>query len=42
METFPKFLNGVFAFSGNGLGSPAPLTPTLAYTVSSDKRSQMI
>ena len=42
METSPKFLNGVYSFTGAGLAQSAPLSPPLAYTVSSDKRSQMI
>lgn len=42
METTPRFLNGVYAFSGSGLASPAPLDAALAYTVPSDKRSQLI
>lgn len=42
METTPRFLNGVFGFTGQGLGSSVPLSPPLAYTVPADKRSQMI
>jgi len=42
METTPFFLNGTYAFTGTGLGMGASLMPPLAYTVSSDKRSQMI
>ena len=42
METTPKFLNGVFSFTGSGLAHSVVLTPPLAYKVSSDKRSQMI
>ena len=42
METTPKFLNGAYAFLGQGLDKPAPLDPPLTYTVSADKRSQMI
>ncbi len=42
METTPRFLNGVYAFTGHGLGTSAPVTPPLSYTVSPDKRSQMI
>ena len=41
METTPRFLNGVFAFTGTGLASPASI-PGLAYTVPGDKRTQMI
>ena len=42
METTPRFLNGVFAFTGQGLASSTALNPPLAYTVAADKRSQMI
>lgn len=42
METTPRFLNGAYAFTGSGLTTPAPVSPPLAYTVSSDKRSQII
>lgn len=42
METTPRFLNGVYAFTGKGLATSVPMTPALSYTVSSDKRSQMI
>ncbi len=42
METTPRFLNGVYAFNGSGLANPAPLDAALAYTVPSDKRSQLI
>ena len=41
METTPRFLNGVYGFAGQGLGSATPLAG-LAYTVPSDKRSQLI
>ncbi len=42
METTPRFLNGVYDFTGAGLASPAPLHAALAYAVPSDKRSQLI
>lgn len=42
METTPRFINGVFAFSGTGLENPAPIGAGLAYTVPGDKRSQLI
>ena len=42
METTPRFLNGVFAFTGKGLEAPALLHASLVYTVPADKRSQMI
>ena len=42
MDATPRFLNGVFDFEGRGLGRPAELDPALAYTVPSDKRTQLI
>lgn len=42
MESFPKFLQGVFAFTGSGLGSPALLDPSLVYTVSGERRAQLV
>jgi hypothetical protein len=42
METTPRFLNGVYGFTGKGLTAPAPLDSGLAYTVPADKRSQLI
>ena len=42
METTPRFLNGVYEFKGAGLAASAPLDAKLAYTVPSDKRSQLI
>lgn len=41
METTPRFLNGVYGFTGKGLAAAASLDG-LAYTVPSDKRSQLI
>ena len=41
MEAAPKFLSGVFEFSGAGLTSPAALS-ALAYVVPSDKRAQLV
>ena len=41
METTPQFLNGVYAFTGTGLASRRAAAG-LAYTVPSDKRSQLI
>ena len=41
METTPRFLNGVFAFTGAGLAAPAPVDG-LAYTGPGDKRTQLI
>jgi hypothetical protein len=42
MEAIPKFLNGVFAFTGMGLDKSAPLHPSLVYTVSSSHRAQLV
>jgi hypothetical protein len=42
METTPRFLNGVYAFTGKGLEAGSLLDAGLAYTVPSDKRSQLI
>lgn len=42
METTPRFLQGIFPFSGEGLDKPALLGTACAYTVPFDKRSQLI
>lgn len=42
METIPRFINGVYAFTGAGLAAPAPLAPGLGYTVPGDRRAQLI
>jgi hypothetical protein len=42
MTEKPKFLQGVFPFEGNGLASPFLLDPSLAYTVPSDRRAQLV
>ncbi len=42
MESIPKFLSGVFAFSGTGLDGPAPLDGSLTYVVPPDRRSQLV
>jgi hypothetical protein len=42
MDATPRFLSGVFDFQGRGLGHLAELDPALAYTVPSDKRTQLI
>jgi len=42
MDATPRFLQGIFAFTGEGLQKPALLSADLAYTVPSDKRSQLI
>jgi hypothetical protein len=42
IDAKPKFLNGVYAFSGSGYDKPAPLSDELDYTVPSDMRTQLI
>ena len=42
METTPRFLRGIHSFTGGGLSSPAPLDHGMSYTVSSDKRAQIV
>lgn len=42
IESRPKFLNGVYAFTGAGYDKLAPLSDKLVYTVPSDKRTQLI
>ncbi|XXX81783.1 molybdopterin oxidoreductase [Sorangium sp. So ce134] len=41
MET-PRFIQGVYAFEGQGLERPVPLRPVIGYTVPRDKRAQLI
>jgi hypothetical protein len=41
MESIPKFLQGIFAFTGTGYDKPRPLGG-LSYTVPADKRCQAI
>jgi len=42
MESIPKFLQGILAFNGEGYDKGKLLSSTMAYTVPSDKRSQLI
>ena len=42
METQPRFITGVYGFTGQGLDAPVPLSAGLHYTVPADKRSQLI
>ncbi len=42
METTPRFLQGIFPFTGKGYDTSAMLGTTLAYTVPGDRRSQLI
>jgi len=38
----PAFIQGLFAWEGQGLESPAPFAPPVTYIVPSDKRSQTV
>jgi assimilatory nitrate reductase catalytic subunit len=42
MDTAPRFLNGIYAFTGAGLDKPMSLDSKLTYMVPGDKRSQLI
>jgi hypothetical protein len=42
MESVPKFLQGVFGYTGAGLDKAALLASTLVYTVPSTKRAQFV
>ena len=42
MESTPRFLQGTFPFTGQGLDKAALLGTTLTYMVPGDKRSQLI
>jgi hypothetical protein len=42
MDATPRFLQGIYPFTGEGLQKPALLSAELAYTVPADKRSQLI
>ena len=42
MESIPKFLSGVFMFTGAGLAKPTLLDPSLVYSVSSERRAQLV
>ena len=42
IDSKPRFLQGVFAFSGEGYDRPALIDPTLVYLVAADKRAQLI
>jgi assimilatory nitrate reductase catalytic subunit len=41
-DSTPKFLQGVFSFTGAGYDTPAPFAEALDYTVPGTKRSQLI
>lgn len=38
----PKFLQGLYPYTGTGLSEPVALTPHISYKVPFDKRSQLI
>ncbi len=42
MESIPKFLSGVFMFTGTGLDAPVTLDSSLKYVVPSDRRTQLV
>jgi len=42
IDSKPRFLQGVFAFTGAGYDKPALLHEALVYTVPADKRAQLI
>ena len=42
MESLPRFVQGVYRFTGTGLDRPMPLSSALDYTVPVDRRSQLI
>ena len=42
METTPRFINGVYGFTGAGLESANPLAIGLGYVVPPDRRAQLI
>jgi assimilatory nitrate reductase catalytic subunit len=42
MDTAPRFLNGIFAYTGAGLDKPMALDAKLSYKVPGDVRSQLI
>lgn len=42
MDSIPRFLQGAFQFTGDGLSEPFPLSDKLTYVVPADKRAQLI
>jgi hypothetical protein len=42
IESMPRFLQGIFTFSGQGYDSPMPISDALSYDVPASKRSQLI
>jgi hypothetical protein len=42
IDSIPKFLQGVFTFTGEGYASPLPVSSSLDYAVPGTKRAQLI
>jgi hypothetical protein len=42
MNPTPRFIQGTFSFSGRGLSAPHPLHDSARFSVSPDKRAQLI
>lgn len=42
MNPTPRFIQGIFSFTGRGLAFPRPLDESTRFTVSPDKRAQLI
>ncbi len=42
MHSTPRFLQGVFGFTGHGLPKPVPVDPALAFTVPAGKTAQAL
>jgi hypothetical protein len=42
MNPTPRFIQGTFAFTGQGLLAPHPLHDSARYTVPADKRAQLV
>jgi hypothetical protein len=42
IDSIPKFLQGVFAFTGAGYENPVPIAAALDYAVPGTKRAQLI
>jgi hypothetical protein len=42
IDTVPKFLQGVFEFTGGGYATPVPISEALDYSVPGTKRAQLI
>jgi len=42
IESAPKFIQGIFAFTGNGYDAPVPIAAVIDYRVPGAKRAQLI